>query len=1056
MRQSNRMERIGRVELELSTGEVHCGDRSVRLGLKPFELLRRLAQSRGRLIGRNELTAALWPDQAVGETALGSVVREIRRALKALEVAEDLRIEAVRGRGYRLIVGDLAGEESSGLASPVAPPKAFVGRDEELDRLVSAFDGHSASPPRILVVSGAAGVGKSRLVQEFQQILSARGIQTLPGQCFQGETIPFGPWAQIIRAFSRSYDEELVRSILRPLAPDLARALPSVGALFDELAPPVRDDPELARLALFDCFVELIERVVQRTRCVLVLDDVQWADASSLHVLLTLVAQPAEHRFMLVATQRTDETHPSDSAASMLPDLMRREGVERLRLNPLSQSDSRRLLAGLGARDETAPRWAEICTASEGNPFFLREMYLHEQEAPPGLVVPPNIERLLLRRLEHRSPSARDLITLAAVIGTEVDEGILMDLEGGGDTPVDGPLLELVRAGLLTARQDAPGAYRFAHGLIREAIYAQTPPSRRARLHLAVAESVERRVAEAEQPLDDDVSALAHHFECAQSVGGASRAFHYRVSAGEVSSRQLAFEDVVFHFSRAVALLDANATTGERPEICDDERCDLLLRLADAARKAGDGLVSEQAVAEALPLARALDDPQYLVRLAASIPCAIWQDAKLTDLQEEALGRLDKRPTKLRALALAGMAQRLSDVPGARARRGRLIDEALEITASDDGRSAREYVLEAYLNGQLDRRDLDERERHATEWLALGRREGGAWARAQGHLFRHAGFLQGGRLADARAELAQIDTLALRHRWPRLHWLSDGLHFAHAFLDARLDEAEGYALRAAELADRSRLPLATMTLALQLPFLRREQRRLPEMVDLVEGFVASTPAFDWALELVRGHLEDHAALLRLLEATFTHGSGLLRHDADMLRMVALCWLCDECSLLNEHRWADQILRELSPAADGWPIAGPAGFYSVGNVRHFFGVCELLRGRPRVAVREHERALESHSQRGATLRRLWTTYELARALRARGWKKDEARIARMIDDTHSEAARLGLALLQNRIEIGSRVEGRSREGPPAARSVSGGDEGDGPPTRTLPREPEAKR
>lgn len=1008
------MQRIGPVELDESTGELRSEGRTARLGLRPFDFLRRLAQSRGEVLRRDQLTAALWPDQVVGEAALGSVVREVRRALKSLGVAEAVRVEAIRGRGFRLAVADET--TGTGLAAIDVPPESFVGREEELGRLEAALDAPAASGPRILVVSGAAGVGKTRLVEELQARLWARDVETLTGHCLQGETVPFAPWAQIVRAFSRSHEGEVVRAVLQPLAPELARVLPSVRVLFDDLAPARRDDPELARLALFDCFVELVDRIAERRPCVLVLDDVQWADSSSLHVLSSITRQPSVHRCLVVAIQRSDEVDPSESAAALLPDLIRSPRVEHLQLNPLSDSDSRRLLAALGARDGSDPRWKKICSAAEGNPLFLEEMYRHLGEAAPNTRIPPSIERLLLKRIEHRTPAARDVLASAAVIGAEVDPWLLSEV-ATGETSLDEALGELIRVGLLADRRELQGAYRFAHGLIQETVYAQIPPVRRARLHLCVAESVERRPAAGDRSPEDDVPLLAHHFERAREVGGAARAFHYRRRAGRAAMGRLAFEEAVFHFSRAVALLEGDGIQ-ELADVDDETRCDLLLQLSYAARHAGDGHACDRAVEAALPLARALPDPQYLVRLVASIPFLVWHDPEHAALQEEALARLDDRPTSLRAIALAGLAERLSDLPGAAARRNRLIREALEITARDEGRAAREYVLDAYLAGQFDRGDLAKRERYATEWLRIGREQGGVSAQAQGHLFRHAAFLQGGRLADAKKELAEIDALARRHPWPRLRWLSSGLHFAHAYLDARLDEADEHALHAAEIGGRSRQALTTMALAIQLPFLRREQGRLTEIVELVDGFAASTPAFDWAAELVRVNLGDRKALARLLESTFVGRAGILRHDADKIRVVALCWLCDACSEADERAWAEALGRELAPAADSWGIGGAAGFYSLGSVRHVLGVNELLRGRPRVAVGHLERAVESHAQPGATLLRLWTTYELARALRARGWKKDADRVLRMIDDTYAAAVRLGLVGLQRRIETKS--------------------------------------
>ncbi len=1010
--------RVGILDLDESTGEVRHESDVVHMQPKPFALLHILAAQMGHVLTRDHLMDSLWPDQVVSKAALSSAVREVRRALRALDVSEVVELESLRSRGYRLNATEPGGAPS--LPSTLrrrAVPSGLVGRDGDLSRLQSAFADVTANRPRTVLITGPAGIGKTRLVTDFGASLSS--AEVLWGSCFGGQKLPFDPWAQMVRSFCGGRARGELRSLIQPLAPELALVVPSIRSLFDEIEPTTTRDPELARLALLDCLAELFERMADHQPCVLVLDDIQWADSSSLHLISRMVRGASTGRVLLIAIERTGEgapVHPQFSGDS---------AVEILSLAPLSESDSKRFLANLDGRDEVDGRWDDLCSVARGNPFFLRELHRHTREAQSAAELPESIERLILRRLNHRSSDARELVSCASVCGAEFRLGCLEAIAGANVVDATAALGELERADLISPAVEQSDTYHFAHELVRRTVYDQLPAARRAQLHLAVGQWLETALGVADHPEaalnaigGEAASNLARHFEVSAHIGGAGRAFAYRKLAAAEARRRLSFQEVVHHLSRAARILQEwVATDNELRQVGDRERCDLLIDLADAASKVGDLQTCNRATHAALPLARALDDPLPLARLATTIPFMHWIDESILDVCDEALGRLGEAPTTQRALVLASLAQRLADKRGERDRRMALLDEALEITRLEEHREGRWYVLDACLATIGGPDGVARRERHAAEYLDLSRGERGGWATYAARGYRHGIFLQQGLLEKARNELRAIEELAALHTWPRFRWCAASLRCMHALVAGRLGEAEEQAGVAASLVAEWRLEVGPAQ-GIQSVALRREQGRLKECLGLAPALASMVSSDGWAPQLVESEIGDAEMLRRTLAEVYRDRSGPLERDNDGIWVYALCWLAEVSAKLEESVFAETARAELALMGNTW-ATGRLGVVTSGSVHRTLGLLELLQDRPKEAVVELERAAQSHHQPGATLLRLWTTFDLARARSRLGRKKDRDLVSRAMAETHEEACSLGMVELQSRIEAHAR-------------------------------------
>ena len=1010
--------RVARLCLDDTSCEARFRGKSVRMRAKPFELLGLLAARSGQVVTTEDL-AALWPPQGPSVWAVSSALREVRRSLAAVDAADGVRVEALRGRGYRLTTAS----DVEVLLPRALEIDPFVGRRAELDSLrqtlETAFSGH----PKMVLVGGAAGIGKSRLAAELASLATARGGAVLRGGCREREDTAFRPWVEIVEGLGNSFSAGSVTSAVRPLAPELGRVLPAVRALSAESASVQREDPEMARLVLLDGFVDLFDRIAEERPCLVIVEDLHWADPSSLLVLRALATHGNGGPRLVIGTYRDGDVRGSDSVADAVAALDREESVEVLRLSPLSKQDSLQLLESLDMGPTLDGRRDEFCRVAGGNPFFLKELCRHVQEGTDGIALPRQVERLIRRRIDRRSREARDVLAVASVVGIEFRADLLRSL-----AVVDGPVAladaldELARARLIRPPSRPGHPHGFEHALTRQTAYDGIPSERRARLHLVVGERLEQELTggegeTADSALNEGAASLARHFDAAAAIGGAPRALRYRRLAGAEAYRRFAFEQAAEHLRRASELFervdvsDCDSDSAETPE---EQHCALLIDLSNAARMAGDGATAERARSDALALARELDDPRYLARCAASALLMPWKNAETAALHEEALSKLSSEPTPLRAIVLAGLAQRLLDLPGTRPRRQELVREAIEITSASTDALARQYVLEAAFAALNAQEFVEERFGYATELLETGRAGGGAWATVQGHMFRRAVLLLRGQLAEARAELEEIAVLARRHPWPRLQWAATSLRFVDCFIDGRLEEAEDCATRAAEHAQRTGQRTGMIALVFQLPALRREQGRLSEILELVEHFATGLPRFAWGVDLVRGQAGDRAAVRRLLSETFDKREGLLGHDSDVVRIVGLCWLAAACAEVGESHHAMSLHDALAPAERSWAIA-VTGFNTFGSVGRALGMTEALRGRWDRALVHFERAYEEHGQPGAALLRAWSAFDLAWALQGRGHAPDADRAARLLDEADAAAQRLGLVALQRRID-----------------------------------------
>ncbi|WP_433386758.1 helix-turn-helix transcriptional regulator [Micromonospora sp. KLBMP9576] len=390
-----------------------------------------------------------------------------------------------------------------------AASTVLVGRQRELAALRDALARARAGEPATVLVGGEAGVGKTRLLEEFGRSATGAGARLLVGQCLElGEAgLPFAPFAAALRAVLRSdgagvfdgYEAEFAR-----LLPELARGPGGVAAP----APAALSDTP--RGYLFDLVAELFQRLAAGQPLVLVIEDLHWADRSTRDLIAFLVRAARPARLLLVCTYRTDELHRGHPLRPFLAELDRARDVERVELGRLDRDGTGAILTDLLGGEPLARAVDDIHQRTQGNPLFIEELVA--SGGPAGCAtLPETLRDLLLAKVDRLPDSAQRVLRIAAAGGTRFAHQLLAEVAGLPEAELEDALRASVAAQLVVA--DPEGDYEFRHALVREAVHDELLPGEHARLHARWAAAVEAQphlVAAGRAPAE-----IAHHWYAA-------------------------------------------------------------------------------------------------------------------------------------------------------------------------------------------------------------------------------------------------------------------------------------------------------------------------------------------------------------------------------------------------------------------------------------------------------------------------------------------------------------------------------------------------------------
>ncbi|HVH24648.1 MAG TPA: AAA family ATPase, partial [Pseudonocardia sp.] len=857
---------------------------------------------------------------------------------------------------------------------------AFVGRVRALRRLHEAADAAAAST-RFALVSGEAGIGKTTLVGTA---ISRLGRPTGWGTAADAERTPaFWPWTCALRTLLATApdpgklpasDAAEVGRLLPELAGDRAAAADSPG------------DPVAARLRLFDTVARFLERLADGRPTVIVLDDLQWADSSSLQLLAFLARAYRPAPLLVIGAYRPDEL-PADGAGTLAEVARHGESIE---LTGLAAAEVRELVAAT-CGTTAAERWAaEVHQRSGGHPFFARQLAELLTDETRTVEVPAAVRDVLLGRLRRLGPEARALVDAAAVAGDELQTDVLGEVCGLDQAAVAGLIEEGLRAGVLVRAADGSRS-RLAHDLVRETIVDALVASRRPELHRRIADALERRHVRGFAVVPAD---LARHCAAAVALEGPDRAVRWATTAARAECARLAFAEAAAQLARARrAIEDAGAEQAGGPLV------DLLVEEADARARAGDSAAARRLLADATGRAGTLGDGQRLAlaalatqRLGArfAMPRAEVVEV-LTSARQAVRGSGGRQEAQL----TAALARELShSVPTHRAQAPRLSSEALALARTLDDPATLAACLLARHDVLWTPGRASERTAVAREIVALAERTADVERRAEGLLLTANALLEDGSAAF-RPVLDEYLAVTERFGQPRHDYLALTRRGALALIDGRLDEAESLIEEATALGERIGEPdvgNVRMSQLLGLVRARGEPPRLRETAAEAIRWWVGVPSHAHAvaagLFAEAGELAEAARSLDAVRAL-----GVWRDDRSYLWSVFVGGMATAAVRLADRDACAELLAELEPVTTACGVNGALVCFSGSNA-HWAGLLADALGE-----RERARDLLEHA------------LAVHRRLGARVWEAESCAALAALEEPGEHAARAGLLAAQ---------------------------------------------
>ncbi|MCW2883456.1 MAG: transcriptional regulator, LuxR family [Streptosporangiaceae bacterium] len=532
---------------------------------------------------------------------------------------------------------DILGSVSTHAGTPV-----IIGRAQELDRLSAAF----SMAPGAVLIGGEAGVGKTRLINEFVGRVR-RDARVLVGGCLElgSDGLPFAPFTAALRQLVREIGIDRVAELLPgATAAGLARLLPEFGE------PEGESTSGEVRARLFELVLTLLERLAESSPLVLVIEDAHWADRSTRDLLSFLIRNLGGKVFILV-TYRLDELHRTHPLRPLLAELDRVDRVQRQELGRLSRREVAELAQDLLKREPEPRLIDKVYRRSEGNPLFVEALIGCDGQLAGEL--PESLRDLLLANMQKLPEDTQELLRMASGGGAHIEHALLAAVSGYDDTTLTRLLRPAVAANVIIVEGDG---YCFRHALIREAVHDDLLPGEHTRLHTRYAEALEQDPELV--PSGRAAVELAHHWHSAHNV---TWALISAWRAALAALKAAAHSEALSMLSRVLELWDRVPDAAAR---IGHDQTQVLEKAVMAADLAGE---SERGIKLATAALKQVDDPERaacLLEQRGRLSLQLRRPEGIADLHEAIRLVPAEPPTTGRARALATMAEQLFKMLG--------------------------------------------------------------------------------------------------------------------------------------------------------------------------------------------------------------------------------------------------------------------------------------------------------------------------------------------------------------------------------------------------------
>ncbi len=742
----------------------------------------------------------------------------------------------------------------------------LIGRERELGRLVALLDQAAAGEPVVALVSGDAGIGKTRLIGELAAQAAGRGLTVLSGRCAElGDSVPYLPLADALR--NATTGPSAAGPMLDALAarPVLGRLLPDRGAAEQ----PGGDVPGMAQQQLFGAVLGMLAEIAADRPVLLILEDLHWADRSTRDLLTFLSRVLHRERVAVIATYRTDDLHRSHPLRGVVGELLRLPSVTAIELGPLADPAMAEYLTALAGQRLDAAAVEAIIRRAEGNAYYAEELLAASAD---GSELPAGLAGLLLARVERLSPQAQQVLRAAAVAGRRMDDEIVRQASGLAAPEYEEGVRESVANQLLVP--DGDEGYAFRHALIREAVYADLLPGERTRLHARLAGLLADEARLAAVP--GSAAELAHHYLASHDIPGA---FAASVRAGKEAERLAAPAEAHRHFDQALALWDR---VSDPEKLAGMDRGWLAYDSAENTAASGDVARAVQELRRLRGLLDAAADPVLTCRVGERLAyflLEINETAAAAEAAEAAVDVLPADPPRWeRARALATHAQTLMYTQ----------DDATAHAKAEQAREAAGAAAAPWVEadalvtlGLLDERAGRTKEavglftmanRQALDAGVLGVQLRAAFQLSRTHLER-GDLVDASKTAHEGLRLAEEAGLGLAPYGLDLKYTHYLAHYADGDWNHAQQVADGFVVRVTSVAEAR---LSAMALFIDVA------RGSPKVNERLSWLRPFWPADQFGAYIARGLLAEHALWQGDVDAAVAEIAATLSREAEYL------------------------------------------------------------------------------------------------------------------------------------------------------------------------------
>ena len=732
-----------------------------------------------------------------------------------------------------------------------ARSETFVGRDAERLQLASVWKTIVGGARRLMLLAGEPGIGKTTLAARFASEVHDEDGLVVYGRSDEDLGVPYQPWIEALGQLVNQTPEDVLVAHVADRGADLARLVPQLAARLG-VDVPSSVDADGERFVLYGCVTDLLARATADQPLLIVLDDLHWADRATVQLLRQVATADQSMRLGVLGTFRDSEIGSDHPVSELLAALHREGGAVRISLSGLSDLDLLALLetvAGHEMDEEGVALRDALLAETAGNPFFVAEILRHLAETGAisqrddgrwvadtdvrSVGLPVSVREVIGRRLATLGPDTERVLALASVIGRDFDIRLLAAVAKMDEDTVIDLCDAAVTAAVLTPT-DRFDRYTFAHALIEHTLYDGLSISRRARAHNAVAVALETLLGD--DP-GERTAELAYHWAAAVQHTDSPKALHYAQLAGDRALTQLAPDDAVRWYARALELLDRVAHPDGR------QRAELLVGLGDAQRQTGVAAYRETLLAAAR-LADQIDDVDLLVRAVLANNRGLQSVAGDIDHEriaaiDRALARVGTTPTAARAQLLALAAAERVYLVGLSERVG-LAEEAVAIARDIDDPATLVFAMQRSVVAI----DHPSTTGLRTAWLdeTLPIADGpDAVTRYWQHWAAFITALERGDGAGIDTHTRRAAEIAERIPHTTIRWNCAVTQAWVAGLRGDLGEYERLAEAAFTYGADNGEPDAFTVYGAQLTNLRTQQGRLHELIPLIEEALAATP-----------------------------------------------------------------------------------------------------------------------------------------------------------------------------------------------------------------------